>query len=175
LTAATELPLEIPEPRDAGPKVTERFMLDALHRRYGQYHGNGPRFVVAEHVKSGGAFDAKRTADLIAVDMWKTGRYEVHGHEVKTSRSDWLRELKQPEKAAEFAPYVNRWWIVVADRRIVREGELAPGWGLLVLGDCQHLVTAVKARRTEALPLPPDRLAALLRATAKTAARRAAS
>jgi hypothetical protein len=153
------------------PPVTERVMLDALHARYSQCHGNGVRYVVAEHVKSGGGFDARRTADLIAVDMWKAGRYEVHGHEVKVSRADWLRELRDPDKAGEFLPYVNRWWIVVPDAGIVRDGELPAGWGLLALRG-GLLAAVVKARRTDALPLPPDRLAGMVRAVAKTAAMR---
>jgi len=32
------------------------------------------------------------------MDLWPSGGLEIHGHEVKVSRSDWLRELKEPEK-----------------------------------------------------------------------------
>jgi hypothetical protein len=154
------------------PKVTERVMLDALHSRYGQGFGNGPRYAVAEHVRSHAGFSALRTADFVAMDLWSSRGMDLHGHEVKCSRSDWLAELKQPEKAAEFIPYMNRWWLVVASRAIVRDGELPDGWGLLVLRD-RGLVMVTKARRREALPLPPTKLAGLLRAVQKTAAARA--
>ena len=166
------LPLEIPEPPEAPPLRTEREMLDMLRIRYGQRHGNGQRYAVAEHVKSAGAFDQHRTADMIVMDLWKTGGYSLHGHEVKVSRSDWLREKRDPEKAAEFVRFVNYWWIVVPDRRLVRDEEIPHGWGLLVLRG-QALEAAVKAVRHDALAMPPSRLAALLRAVQKTAAGRA--
>jgi hypothetical protein len=153
------------------PRVTERVMLDALHARYNGRYGNGPRYAVAEHVRSHCSFDARRTADFVAMDLWKSGRLDLHGHEVKVSRSDWLRELKQPEKAAEFIPYMNRWWLVIADAAMVRAGELPAGWGMIVLAG--PVLRVVKhAPRRDAKPLTPTRLAGLLRAVAQTAARR---
>lgn len=151
---------------------TERDMLNALHIRYGERFGNGYRYAVAEHVKSDGAFAARRVADMIVIDAWKSGRYELHGHEVKVSRGDWLRELKDPSKAAEFIPYMNRWWVAVAGESIVKPGELPDGWGLLVLRD-ERIRVACQAARRDALPLTAGRLASLGRAIAKTATARA--
>lgn len=164
---------EAAPPEPAAPRVTERVMLDALHQRYCQRYGNGVRYVTAEHVRSHASFDARRTADFVAMDMWKTGRLELHGHEVKVSRSDWLRELEDPSKAEEFIPYMNRWWLVIADESMVRPGELPDGWGMLVLARPDSLASlrVVKhAPRRDALPLTPTRLAGLLRAVAQTAA-----
>jgi hypothetical protein len=167
-------PVVMPEPVPV-PLVTatERVMLDALHQRYGRRYGNGRRYVVAEHVRAGAGF-GRRTADFIAADCWEvTGRFDLIGHEVKVSRSDWLRELKEPEKAAEFIPFVNRWWLVVPDARLLRDGELPEGWGLLALAG--KTLRAVKAApRREAEPMPPTRLVALMRAVQATAAKRAA-
>ena len=158
-------------PAPAG--VTERTMLDALHRRYGAVLGNGRRYVVAEHVRSHASFDARRTADFVALDTWKSGKFDLHGHEVKISRSDWLRELAEPEKAGEFTPWMNRWWVVIADPSIVRPGELPAAWGLLVLRG-STLAAARTAPRRETPLLPPTRFAALMRAVQKTAAARGA-
>lgn len=158
----------------SGP--TEREMLDALHARYSLGYGNGPRYAVAEHVRSHCSFDARRTADFVAMDMWKTGRLDLHGFEVKVSRSDWLRELKDPSKAAEFIPYMNRWWLVIADASMVKADELPAGWGLMELaslGGRASMRIVKHAPRRDALPLPPTRLAPLLRAVAQTAAHRA--
>lgn len=154
------------------PKMTEGDMIAALHARYGESHGNGPRYAVASGVKSQAGHSAPRTADFIAMDLWVSGGLEIHGHEVKVSRSDWLRELKEPEKAAEFIPYVNRWWLVVSDPAIVGLGELPEGWGLMAMRG-GRLAVIERAPRLEALPLPPDRLAPLLRAVAQTAENRA--
>ena len=154
--------------------VTERMMLDSLHKRYSAALGNGRRYVVAEQVRSHASFDARRTADFIALDTWKSGRFELHGHEVKISRSDWLRELKKPEKAAEFIPYMNRWWIVVPDLNIVKADELPEQWGLLAFST-GALRAVRKAPRLTATPLTPSRFVALMRAVQSTAAQRRAT
>jgi hypothetical protein len=184
---------------DVGPEVeqktpavvasTERDVLDLLHQRYSHTYGNGFRYAVAEHVRSHGGFDARRTADFVAMDLWPSKGFALHGHEVKVSRSDWLAELRQPEKAAEFTPYMTYWWVVAGASDIVRKDELPPGWGLLIatlrrpiVYRWQRAVTppepqpvlrvARQAKRNENLqPLTPTRVAALVRAVAKTAKR----
>ena len=151
------------------PKMTEAELTDALYARYGAVHGNGQRYAVAAQVRSRAGFDARRTADFVAMDLWPSGRLTLHGHEIKVSRSDWLRELKDPGKAEEFLPFMNCWWIVVSDRRIVRDGELPGEWGLMAMrGPLLEVVR--KAPRRDARPLTPTRLAALLRAVACSAA-----
>ena len=157
---------------ELGPEpaaMTEAAVTDALHARYSQVHGNGRRYAVAAGVRSHAGFDARRTADFVAMDLWPSKGLALHGHEIKISRSDWLRELKEPEKAAEFIPWMNFWWLVASDPRIVRDGELPEGWGLMVMRG-PLLVVAVKAPRRDAKPLTPTRLAALLRAVAQTSA-----
>jgi hypothetical protein len=154
-----------PEPATA----TEASVTDALHVRYSQVHGNGRRYAVAAGVRSHAGFDARRTADYVAMDLWPSKGLALHGHEIKVSRGDWLRELKEPAKAAEFIPWMNHWWLVASDPRIVREGELPEGWGLMVMRG-PLLVVARKAPRRDAKPLTPTRLAALLRAVAQTSA-----
>ena len=149
--------------------MTEAAVTDALHARYSQVHGNGRRYAVAAGVRSHAGFDARRTADYVAMDLWPSKGLALHGHEIKISRSDWLRELKEPEKAAEFIPWMNHWWLVASDPRIVRDGELPEGWGLMVMRG-PLLVVARKAPRRDARPLTPTRLAALLRAVAQTSA-----
>ncbi len=163
MSVQDELELEVSE----SPKMTEAEVIEALYARYSQVHGNGNRYAVAAQVRSHAGFDARRTADFVAMDLWPSMRLTLHGHEVKVSRSDWLRELTDPSKAAEFIPYVNTWWVVVSDRRIVRDGELPDDWGLMAMrGGVLQVVR--KAPRRDALPLTPTRLAALLRAVAQT-------
>lgn len=122
-------------------KHTEASMLTLLHKRYGTVKQNyPPRFVLANHVRDD-ANRARRTADFIAQDThgggYRSGnnlhRYPLHGHEVKVSRADWLSELRDPDKAEAFRPYMHYWWLVVPDKNIVKPGELPVGWGLLAM------------------------------------------
>jgi len=154
------------------PKATERSVLDALAIRYGRQNGNGPRYAYAEHVKSEAGFWAQRSADFISIDLWPSSGCAMHGHEVKVSRSDWLRELADPTKAEAFRPFMDYWWLVVSDPRIVRD-DLPAGWGLIVANlDGTTRITR-RAAKIDAQPMTRSMQAAFARAVAKTATRRA--
>jgi hypothetical protein len=177
---AVEIPgLGLPEPK---AKYTERDMLDALARRYTQRsQGSNDRWIRAEHVRNGVGFygyneatgrcndwAGLRTADFIAIDTYESKGLEVHGHEVKVSRSDWLHELADPTKAEAFRQYCNRWWLVVPDASIVRPGELPAGGGLLALrGEVLHAVHRAPVRDPK--PIPKPIWISLMRSASKTA------
>jgi hypothetical protein len=165
--------------RDTGA-ATERSMLRLLHARYGQKSQNGgviaPRYICAEHVRTRAGFDC-RTMDFLAVDTWessmRSGSLTIHGVEVKVSRSDWLRELKDPAKSAQTMEWATHRWLAIPYLPIARPEELPEGWGLLVTqGQMEtKLVAKVSPVPRHIGPLGPMAVAALLRATVKTAAR----
>lgn len=162
-------------------KRTERQMLDLIHERYtATKRGNGPRYVVAEHVRNQGGFGGwgegslpLRTIDALAIDLWPSSGHLIHGFEVKVSRSDWLTELADPTKAEAFKPYCDHWWLVASDAAIVRD-DLPTGWGLLVPDRNGALRIKRRAPRLTRQDVPIGMLAAWLRAAARTAERMAA-
>lgn len=82
------------------------------------------------------AFEAtldERRADFIAANMWKSRGYSTVAVEIKVSRQDWLRELKNPAKQETISKYVDHIYLAVPDAKIVGPGELPSGWGLFVL------------------------------------------
>lgn len=117
-------------PAAIAERVTERDMLDALRRRYSVDPGNGPRYVYAEQVRNAAGFNASRTCDFMALDVWPSSGLALHGFEVKVRRSDWLRELTHPEKAAAFQQHCDFWWLVCPPG-VAAVSELPPGWGML--------------------------------------------
>jgi hypothetical protein len=121
-----------------------------------------PEWSCLFEVRSAAGFDATRTADAVAMNMWPARGLEVQGVEVKVSRSDWLRELKDPQKSAAVQRYCDRWWIAVSEAAIVKVEELPPTWGLLVMRG-EKLVQKVEAPKLEAQPLSRTFVAALLR------------
>lgn len=149
---------------------TERSMLDALQSRYSVRSQGLYRYVTAEHVRSHCGFDARRVCDFMAQDLWAMKGLPLHGHEVKVSRSDWLRELADPTKAEEFRRYCDRWWLVVPDRTIVRD-DLPDGWGLMALDDVGKLRVYRSAPKLDPEPRTVTFQASLMRAVAKTANR----
>ena len=153
--------------------TTERDMLNLLGKRYSGVSMNAARYARAEHVRSSTSW-SRRTADFIAMDMWPSSGLNLHGHEVKCSRSDWLTELRDPSKAEEFKQHMDRWWLVVSDRALVKPGELPDDWGLMALDKGGTLRCVRSAPRLTPTPMSKGMLAALLRATARTAHREAA-
>lgn len=125
----------------------------ALRARYAdeawKLYGRAPGDVLLEEVQLDG-----RSADAIRIGCWKSRGYALEGFELKATRSDWLRELKEPAKADTIARFLDRWWIV-APTGIVNRDELPVSWGLMQLRADGKLVVSVQA--TKRKPDPPDR------------------
>lgn len=107
-------------------KYTTNDLCDLLRIRFCP-----PVYALLFEVRDAAGFSAQRTADALAMGLWPSRGLHLIGFEIKASRADWLRELKNPAKAERFHRYCDMWYIVAADRTIVRDDELPPGWGLL--------------------------------------------
>lgn len=115
-----------------------------------------------------------RTCDVLALSLWRSKGIELHGLELKVSRGDWLRELRQPAKATAIAKFVDFWWLVVPSAKMVAPGELPMGWGLMVVdeeraaaGVTKPLRVAHKAPHRQAQPLDRLFIAAVMRKLAR--------
>lgn len=67
--------------------------------------------------------------DAVAVNCWPSKRLEVHGIEIKVTRSDWLRELRKPHKS-KWGRSISDFWFLAAPSGVL-DGldELPDGWG----------------------------------------------
>ena len=102
-----------------------------------------------------------RIADALIMGLWPSRGIHLDGVEIKTQRSDWLRELKDPQKAESISRFCDHWWIH-ATPDIVKEEELPTGWGLRVY-DGRVWRTVVEAAKRNSEPVDNDFLAAILR------------
>lgn len=103
-----------------------------------------------------------RYADAVAVNLWSSRGHAVIGVEIKVSRSDWLRELKKPEKAETSVYRFCDKWYLVAPKGVVKDGELPQTWGLLELR-ATGLVEVVTAPKLEPVPVSRGFFASLIR------------
>lgn len=128
----------------------------ALAKKFAQ-----PAYAIFWEVGEGTGAAGGRYADAVAMSLWPSRGCELAGFEIKVSRSDWLGELKKPEKSAPIQRFMDRWWVITPPG-IVHPGELPPTWGLYeVKGSGIHCVT--QAPKLAAEPPAPPFLAALLR------------
>jgi hypothetical protein len=78
----------------------------------------------------------QRRFDLIAINGWESGNREVHGVEIKVSRSDFLAEMKDPAKSKPLAALCNRYWLACPPG-VAEANEVPASWGMLVVHDSQ--------------------------------------
>lgn len=130
------------------------------------YYGGGGKHVVLFEVRNATGFYASRSIDAVTMSLWPSLGLELAGMEIKVSRSDWLRELKDPAKASTTFEYFDRWYLV-APRDVAKMEEIPGPWGWLA-PEGDKLVTLKKAPLNPE-PKPVDRkfLASILRCGAK--------
>jgi hypothetical protein len=122
-----------------------------------------PEYATILQVRSStGASWQIRTADVISMSLWPSRGLELTGFEIKASRTDWLKELKEAAKAERIYKYCDRWYLVVGDKSIVQPGELPPTWGLMIPRG-ENLIVSVEAPKLEPVQISRVFLAALIR------------
>lgn len=72
-----------------------------------------------------------RHADAVVMSLWPSRGLDIYGVEIKVSRSDWLSEMRNPEKADAIAQYCDGWYVAVSRSEIIQMGELPKTWGLI--------------------------------------------
>lgn len=127
-----------------------------------------PKWALCFEVQDATGMRATRSADAIAMSLWPSLGLELWGFEFKTSRADWLRELKDPSKAQTIKRFCDRWFLVTTSREIVHPGEMPADWGWLVI---QHgkVYTITAAPQLDPQPVTRAFLAALIRRVDETA------
>lgn len=118
--------------------VKESDLVKAINNRWGQ--GNPPRHVVAVQVNNGAGYSYGRTIDAIVLNTWPSDGLSLQGLEIKTSRADYRRELRNPQKFRDFKPYLDR-FSIVAPKGVIQMDILPNKWGAYVLTDDQDLHT----------------------------------
>lgn len=98
-----------------------------------------------------------RRCDALALSTSPSRNFKLVGFEFKASRSDWLSEKKNHEKADLFVQLMDEWYVVAGRRGIVEEAELPDGWGLLELKPSGRLYNLVESDLNEMQETEPDR------------------
>lgn len=121
-----------------------------------------PEWVFLEEVQAQVAKGGLRSADAIAANLWDSRGYKIIGFEIKVSRADWLRELKNPAKADAIAEMCDE-WIVVTPPGVVQPDELPQSWGLLELHGQRFMAVVKPPKLLGRAPLTRQFVASMLR------------
>lgn len=146
------------------PDIKSGDLLRMLRERHEK--AKGQWIVLSEVRNSTGEIKQARYADAIAICCSAASGFQIHGFEIKVSRSDLVQELMMPEKSAAIAAYCDRWWLVLPRATLLQDGELPTDWGLLTIRGKSLRIQKAAPQRS---PLPLDRgfVASLLRSAHK--------
>lgn len=101
-----------------------------LYRRHRASSGNaGGTHVFGLHVRNGAGF-ATTEFDAVAMHTWQSKRHLLDIFEIKASRSDLMKELKDPSKSAPALALADRFWLVIP-AGIDKGLTIPPEWGIL--------------------------------------------
>lgn len=103
----------------------------------------------------------KRYADAVAMNLYPSRGLSIEGFEVKVSKSDFMNEIKNPEKSVAVQQFCDHWWLV-APANAVDEALLPKAWGWLRV-DGDRLVSAKPAPALEPQPVSRTFMAAMVR------------
>lgn len=127
---------------------------------------DGDGWIVFSELASSVGFNAKRTADAVALGVWQSNKYEAHLYEFKISREDLKRELRDPTKAEGVGKYCHYWWIVVDDAKRLNDLVIPDVWGILIAkkhGDGHRLVVHRKAPKLKPKDFTPGFVVSCIR------------
>ncbi len=152
--------------------MTASHIKSALRQKYA-----APQYATLEEVRNAtGRVKRRRTkdghsggpryADMVAMALWPSLGLEIIGFEVKTTRTDWLKEISDEKKAVAVQQYCDRWMLVVPHKnheKTVRNGELPATWGMLTVDEDGTVREIVAAPKLDAQPITRAFLASLMR------------
>lgn len=134
-------------------------IVELLRERY-----SPPKNAFCTEVPNGTGMNKSRTCDAMAIGCWKSEGIELSGFEVKVSRSDWQKEMQQPQKASAFEIYCNRWYIVSPLKGVVKIEELPAAWGWMYPTKSNNLRIGKPAQLNKSPePIPMAMLAGMIR------------
>lgn len=137
--------------------MTAPSLIDLIRKRH-----FGPAWIVLEEVPNATGTMANRRADALAIGLWPSHKFPIIAYEIKISREDVKRELKDPSKADAIGKYADEFWLVISDEAIIDGLVIAPTWGILAP---RKGILRVVRKATKLDPAPVSRafVAALIR------------
>jgi hypothetical protein len=122
-------------------------------------------YCLMEEVSDAAGHSRSRSADFVVYNLWPSRGLAIIGIELKRSRSDWLSELKKPDKAENIFKYCDYFYLLTTDETIAKMEEIPPAWGwICVKGSCIKILK--EAPKQTPIPVSRHFVAAMLKRAA---------
>lgn len=104
----------------------------------------------------------QRSCDFMVMGFWPSRGLDLHGIEVKASRGDWLRELKDPNKQENHFKYCDYFWLLTENHNVAFLEEIPETWGWMQVKGSK-IFTVKKAPKLNPEAISKSFLCAMLR------------
>lgn len=138
-------------------RIMSKGIYELLRRKYPERE-----YALMEEVSDGAGLSRSRSADFILVNLWPSRGLSISGLELKSFRSDWLRELKMPEKAENIFKFCDYWWLITTDENIAKIEEIPPTWGWMAVKG-ERIIIKKEAPKLSPTPVTRNFLCAMLK------------
>ncbi len=127
--------------------VTAEAIYELLDTQYNDWHVFGGHWFGIRELRLGAGYSAghERRIDYFAIHCHPSKQHRRLAFEVKVSRADFRRELKQPAKRRLALMYSNEFYFVAPDG-VIPEHELPPECGLIIADPSAHYRSRLKVR-----------------------------
>lgn len=143
---------------------TASTIASALRKRY----GSGNATAIGFEVAAGTGAHARRHMDAVVMELWPSRGLTLHAIEIKVSKSDLKRELRDGQKAEEIAQYCD-FMSIAAPLGMVKVSDLPSAWGLIEMDRAENLRTTREPKKTKSRAVDRSFMAAMIRAAGKPA------
>ncbi len=113
----------------ANNSISTDFIIDALTVRHPRDRG----WIPFTEVTMQGTPKARRI-DVLFFNFWHSKKYKRIAYEIKRARSNFLQELREPDKRAVIMKYVNEFYFVTP-KGLVKVSEIPEDCGLVEVDD----------------------------------------
>lgn len=120
-------------------------------------------YALMAEVRDQAVFNASRAADFLVMGLWPSRGLDMIGIERKSYRSDWLGELKKPEKAENIYQYCDRWYLLTDGENIAKIEEIPVNWGWMHINEKGKLNVYKEAPKLVPVTISKSFLACLLK------------
>jgi hypothetical protein len=126
-----------------------------------------PEWILMEEVGNATGCRCKRFADALAYNLYPSKNYHKIGFEIKASKGDLRRELKDGSKSDAIAKYCDEWYLVVP-KGLCDNEDIPMTWGIMELNN-DKLRIKKKAEKINKIPFDNDIISGILQSVMRTA------
>ncbi len=90
-------------------------------------------YVVLREVSNASGTSRSRSLDYMVINLWPSRGLSITGIELKVSRPDWLRELKNPIKQESHFKYCDYFYLLTDSENVADDSEIPESWGWMVI------------------------------------------